>query len=241
MASSTIRKDNITKQLDCLNLNFSIFNAVNGKESKHPLFNMYDDNLSQTYRGKSLSKGQLGCYASHYLLWQKCIELNHPIIILEDDALIYPKPFMDIVNNIELLTKKYECIRLFDNKRPHFFKLKQMILSHTSIYKFSKGHMSTTGYLLTPSGAQKLLQHSNKWYMAVDIYMDRFWVNQLECYGTVPACLTNDPIFDSDIGYGKKAPRSLRCKIKREIFNLKELMRRESANIKFILQMTFKR
>ena len=68
MTSSTIRKENITKQLDCLNLNFSVFNAVNGKESNHPLFSMYDDQLSQAYRGKSLSKGQLGCYASHYLL-----------------------------------------------------------------------------------------------------------------------------------------------------------------------------
>ncbi|PSU70220.1 epitope biosynthesis protein [Photobacterium phosphoreum] len=241
MASSTIRKENISKQLNCLDLNFSIFNAVNGKESDHPLFAMYDDNLSQTYRGKSLSKGQLGCYASHYLLWQKCIELNQPIIILEDDALIYPKPFMNIVNNVALLTKKYECIRLFDNKRPSFFKLKQLTLPHTSIYKFSKGHMSTTGYLLTPTGAKKLLEHSNKWYMAVDIYMDRFWVNHLECYGTVPACLTNDPAFDSDIGYGKRAPRSLRCKIKREIFNLKELVRREYYNFKFILKMTFKR
>ncbi|WP_305845561.1 glycosyltransferase family 25 protein [Photobacterium kishitanii] len=241
MASSTIRKENITKQLHSLDLNFSIFNAVNGKESDHPLFAMYDDSLSQTYRGKSLSKGQLGCYASHYLLWQKCVELNQPIIILEDDALIYPKPFMDIINNMPLLTKKYECIRLFDNKRSNFFKLKQMILPHTSIYKFSKGHMSTTGYLLTLAGAKKLLKYSNKWYMAVDIYMDRFWVNQLECYGTVPACLTNDPAFDSDIGYGKRAPRSLSCKIKREVFNFKELIRREYYNIKFIFKMIFKR
>ncbi|MEC6824740.1 glycosyltransferase family 25 protein [Photobacterium piscicola] len=239
--SSVHRKENISQQLDQLDLNYSFFDAVNGHNDNHSLFVMYDDKLSQAYRGKSLSKGQLGCYASHYLLWQKCVELNQPIIILEDDALIYPKPFMDIINNIKLLTKKYECIRLFDNKRPHFFKVKQMILPYTSIYKFSKGHMSTTGYLLTPTGAKKLLEHSNKWYMAVDIYMDRFWVNQLECYGTVPACLTNDPIFDSDIGYGKRAPRSISCKIKREIFNLKELVRREYYNFKFILKMTFKR
>jgi GR25 family glycosyltransferase involved in LPS biosynthesis len=27
-----------------------------------------------------------GCFASHYLLWKKCIELNEPILILEHDA-----------------------------------------------------------------------------------------------------------------------------------------------------------
>lgn len=27
-----------------------------------------------------------GCFASHYLLWKKCIELNEPIVVLEHDA-----------------------------------------------------------------------------------------------------------------------------------------------------------
>lgn len=35
-------------------------------------------------------RGELGCYASHYLMWQKCVEINEPIIILEDDIKISP-------------------------------------------------------------------------------------------------------------------------------------------------------
>ena len=93
--------------------------------------------------------------------------------------------------------------------------------------------MSTTGYYLTPEGAKKLIQHSSRWYMAVDIYMDRFWVNQVECYGTIPACLTNDPKFDSEIGYGKKASRSFYTRCKREWFNLTELIKRETHNLRF--------
>ena len=27
------------------------------------------------------------CFASHYLLWEKCVELNEPILILEHDAI----------------------------------------------------------------------------------------------------------------------------------------------------------
>ncbi|WP_025452269.1 glycosyltransferase family 25 protein, partial [Helicobacter pylori] len=37
------------------------------------------------YHAKFMSLGELGCYASHYSLWQKCIELNEAICILEDD------------------------------------------------------------------------------------------------------------------------------------------------------------
>lgn len=33
--------------------------------------------------------GVKGCFMSHYLLWQKCIELGEPIMIFEDDVVFY--------------------------------------------------------------------------------------------------------------------------------------------------------
>ncbi|EJN6959563.1 glycosyltransferase family 25 protein [Photobacterium damselae] len=230
LPSSIERKENISKQLRQLDLSFELFKAVNGHKESSPLFKLYDEELSQQCRGKSLSKGQLGCYASHYLLWQKCVELNKPIIILEDDALIYPEPFLDIIENADKLAERFECIRLFDNKRKTFRHAVEYPLPHTAVHKFSKGHMSATGYFLTPTGAKKFLTHSQAWYLAVDIYMDRFWVNDVNVYGTVPACLSNDPKFDSDIGYGAKPKRDLYCRFKREVFNLAELFRREYHN-----------
>ncbi|WP_318499127.1 glycosyltransferase family 25 protein [Photobacterium leiognathi] len=228
--SSIERKENIARQLTELGLAFHIFEAVNGHKDKSPLFELYDEKKSQLYRGKTLSKGQLGCYASHYLLWQKCIELGKPIIVLEDDALIYENEFQDLINNIQAIPQHFECIRLFDNKRPSFKHNVEKKLTHTEIHKFNRGHMSATGYFLTPEGAKKFLEHSQSWYLAVDIYMDRFWVNGVDVYGTYPACLTNDPKFESDIGYGSKPKRSLYCRIKREVFNLIELVRRYNHN-----------
>ncbi|CCF80089.1 putative lipopolysaccharide biosynthesis protein [Helicobacter bizzozeronii CCUG 35545] len=40
-----------------------------------------------------MSMGELGCYASHYSLWQKCIQLHEPIAILEDDVHLKPHFF----------------------------------------------------------------------------------------------------------------------------------------------------
>lgn len=93
LPTSTDRKKNISEQLSSMNLEYHLFPAVNGKTDNHPLLSHYDDGLSQKFRSKSLTKGQLGCYASHYLLWEKCVKLNEPIIVIEDDALIYPVPF----------------------------------------------------------------------------------------------------------------------------------------------------
>ena len=226
LVSSTARKANITRQLADLGLAFALFPAVDGRQEEHRLFSKYDKNLNQHYRGKTLNKGQLACYASHYLLWQKCVEINHPIVVLEDDALLYPEPFSEFVRTIDTLRDQFDCIRLFNNKRKAFSSRRVSGLDTVEIHKFNKGHLSTTGYFLTPNGAKKLLQHSERWYMPVDHFMDRFWVNGVECYGTVPACMTNDSKFDSDMGDGERETRSFVARCRREWFNLNELTRR---------------
>ena len=235
LKGSNIRRANISKQLSSLKLDFNIFEAIDGRTSpSHPLLERYNDDLSQTYRAKTLSAGQLGCYASHYLLWQKCAEINQPVIVIEDDALLFKEEILNFIKDIPELPENVECIRLFNNKRRKFSSYSIFECCSTSIHKFTKGHMSATGYFLTPSGAKKLLNNSNEWYMAVDIYMDRFWKHGVECYGTAVPCLTNDPKFDSDIGYEKRtSTRSLFKKCKREWFNLNETIQRHLHNIRF--------
>lgn len=39
--------------------------------------------------GKLSRPGVIGCFYSHYTLWQKCVELNEPIMIFEDDVKFY--------------------------------------------------------------------------------------------------------------------------------------------------------
>ncbi|MGO1191254.1 glycosyltransferase family 25 protein [Vibrio casei] len=228
LTTSLERADNIRHQLNSLNVDWDFFPAVNGHKEDHPLFQRYDDASSQKYRAKSLSKGQLGCYASHYLLWEKCVELNQPIIILEDDSLIDKEIFLDFIENTKYLDEKYECIRLFSHKRKNFSHYMVKNLEKLSIHLFDKGHMSTTGYYIRPSAAKKFLQHSQKWAFAVDIFMDRFWENDVVVYGTIPDCLTNDPQFDSDITYpDHREKRTLSSTIKREIFSASEHLQRK--------------
>jgi GR25 family glycosyltransferase involved in LPS biosynthesis len=44
---------------------------------------------------KAFSPGVRGCFYSHYRLWQKCVELNEPIIIWEDDIVI-ARPYIPV-------------------------------------------------------------------------------------------------------------------------------------------------
>lgn len=236
LESSHERKKHIIAQLDSIKAKFQIFPAINGRESGQAIFDMYDDELSQTYRCKSLTKGQLGCYASHYLLWEKCVELDKPIIIIEDDIVFDKQYFTEFYNLAPKLDEKYECIRLFSNHRRRVSFQNIEKINNLTINRASKGHMRGMGYFLTPDGAKKFLQHSKKWYMAVDIYMDRFWINGVEPFGITPILVKIDPSFESDIGYEKNAKRPFSTRCRRELFNLSETFRRTIHNLKFKLK-----
>lgn len=233
LENSVERKKYISEQLDSMFVNYQIFPAVNGRESKLSILGMYDDDLSQKYRSKSLTKGQIGCYASHYLLWEKCVELNKPIIIIEDDIIIDKKYFSEFYHLIPELNSKYEFIRLSEHRRRKAKFQTIQSIDNLTIHRANKGHMSTMGYFLTPDGAKKFLKNSSKWYMAVDIYMDRFWNHDVEPFGLEPPCVGEDPKFESDIGYEQNVTRSFFSRCRREYFNLSESIKRTIHNVKF--------
>jgi glycosyl transferase family 25 len=79
------------------------FEGVNGQNET-----LLDHNLKVNSKYKkavnSLERvGTVGCFLSHYKLWQRCIELNLPICILEHDVTIHkPFPELDFKDVIKL-------------------------------------------------------------------------------------------------------------------------------------------
>jgi GR25 family glycosyltransferase involved in LPS biosynthesis len=45
--------------------------------------------IGEAHVGKLSRPGVVGCFYSHYALWQRCVELNEPIMIFEDDVKFY--------------------------------------------------------------------------------------------------------------------------------------------------------
>jgi GR25 family glycosyltransferase involved in LPS biosynthesis len=69
--------------------------------------NLYSEEVKKTF----LIPGLIGCFDSHYRLWQKCVELNEPIIIFEDDIIIQrefiPVDWKDVLSVAFSHSKKY--------------------------------------------------------------------------------------------------------------------------------------
>lgn len=231
------RRAAIETQFASLDLEFEFFDAVDGKDG-HELFDHYDPVKVKSIGGKPLTYGQLGCFASHFLIWQRCIASRQPIMVLEDDAQIFPAHFKEFLRSISLLPNSVECVRLFENKARNNQYYPVMELGSLQLGKYLRGHISTTGYYLTPAAAEKLVAYCQIWVEPVDRQMDQFWANGVECYGIDPPCLTHDPEQDSFMPWGdeQKAKRSLRSYINWRSYMLRQKVGRILHNVQYFLR-----
>lgn len=216
------RRESISKQFAEADIPFKFFNAVDGRKEKHSLFNHYNEKKRLLYKGYPMTPGELGCFASHYLLWQKCIENNKPMIIIEDDAQLIPENFISFLTNIALF-KEYEYLRLFVNNRKRKFVPLHSKLGFT-IVEYLRGPGATRGYFITPIAAQKFVTHAKEWTLAVDDYMDQFWFNLVACLGIMPGVVKNETEFESCISANER--KNKKNRLTREIYNLIMSIRR---------------
>ena len=124
--------------------------------------------------------GEIGCIASHHALWERCVSLGEPVIILEHDALMlrpWPEPQWQDVLHLNwrgsiVRRTRWELARQRDIYAP---------VQENSVYRHEfrpydfPGFvaMSTTfGYAIKPHAAQKLLDDAlNDGYLYADRMM----------------------------------------------------------------------
>jgi len=224
LAGSDDRWETTSRRLTALEVPFERFEAVDGRVSPHPLFERHDDKLRQKYRGRALSGGELGCFASHFLLWQRCVELNEPIVVMEDDIIIrdsFPEAVKVASENISKLPYlRFSGIHL---KRRPYKKIDR--LGSFDLVDHIKGPAGTQCYVLSPLAAKAFIQSADVWFLAVDDYMDRYWQHSINCYSLMPfpVGLAN---VETDMVRPKKATRSLKVKLVKACYGLLESLRR---------------
>ena len=106
LPSSVARKEAIREAFRNLEVDLEFFEAVDGRKGlPSDLESLPDDKHRIYFRSRPLSPGEKGCYASHYKLWQKCVELNEPILILENDC--FPTKANAIKKNIFFIMLRF--------------------------------------------------------------------------------------------------------------------------------------
>jgi glycosyl transferase family 25 len=232
------RRTAMQRQLDALNtVKYEFFDGVHGREQPdHYLFQKYDARRRAAVKGKSnpLKLSQLGCFASHYLLWERCIHNNAPIIVLEDDAVVLPC-FADFYARAMTLAGKHGLIWLNESTKAP--RQKDLVLEQSGPFKIKKRmgvHTGAVGYLLTPSSARALVEYCSTWVYPVDDSMARFYDHKVESIVMEPACVAHNDAFESTINDAASKPkRTIADRLARESSNLKDAIKRSLHNARF--------
>ncbi|CRF51610.1 Beta-1,4-galactosyltransferase [Helicobacter heilmannii] len=130
--------------------------------------------------GIPMSLGELGCFASHYSLWQRCIDLRESICVLEDDIVLEPH-FFDSLEYIQTIINRLHWVRLM-----HLF-VNQIHATPTQIPNiFAINHPTygsgTQGYIINPKAAKAFVRASKHWVMPVDCVMENTYLHGIKNY-----------------------------------------------------------
>lgn len=150
---------------------------LNHNDILHPIFFEGIVDLKST-PPEFFSKGSYGCALSHFKLWEECINLDEPIIICEDDAILHSslnvisKNFLNSNKNVDLihfgcnydsivdveLSANHRLISCFSNCVITEKDINDFKISDPSTHFFKlRNSFGMMCYLITPQGAKKLL------------------------------------------------------------------------------------
>lgn len=121
--------------------------------------------------GKMSAPGVKGCFYSHYNLWKKCVELNEPIVIWEDDIVLsrsfQPVEWDDVL--VVALGHPTKSLRYM-----------QYLETPTGDPKAEEYHQSSMpgccGYAIKPHAAKKLLKTYKNTYLPADNAINQYHV-----------------------------------------------------------------
>lgn len=150
------RRDFQQNQLSKLGLEFEFLDAT----SIHDLNEATYKKHYQDWQ-RPLKTTEVACYYSHRRAWDRVIQSNKPVLILEDDALLskcVPALLKD------LLSRKDADLINFENRGRKKFVSRsgEPIVCNSKLLRLYQDRTGAAGYILWPSGAKKLIQCEGK-------------------------------------------------------------------------------
>ena len=187
LSSSTSRQERCAAMLDKAGLEYSFWDAVDGRLlGADETAQVYDAKRNRTHFKRPLSGSEIGCYMSHLTLWAHIAGLEAPgALILEDDALIDPTlpGFLGALEgyDIDALYLKIDGVR----GTPDPDSAQGEIAGHR-LHLARKFAPRTTGYVLGRGAAKRLAAYQDRFFRPVDMDLKHYWEHQVPIYTVTP-------------------------------------------------------
>jgi GR25 family glycosyltransferase involved in LPS biosynthesis len=171
----------LLKNLELID-NYEIYKAVDGKELSETEINkllsitsLHSLNVEANNHKNIRTKGAIGCYLSHYNLWNEMIKRNYDNILIIEDDVEAEYNYDEIITFINSIPSNYNIALLswftlwFDKLENK--KNKKVINEYWDQYK-SINMFGTAVYMLNKEGAKKLIKNALPINYQVDAYIN---------------------------------------------------------------------
>ncbi len=182
--SATTRMAFQSNQLHRLGLKYERLPAYQIKDKANETYVKYH----ATWQ-RPLNMGEVSCFFSHKIAWDKVIEADSPMLILEDDALL-TESVASLLDELDKL-KNVDYVNLEargTNKKKLLAKKATQRFGDIEMIRLYQGRSGAAGYVMWPSGAKKLLaKMENEGIAIADKFINSD--NKLLAYQIEPAVI----------------------------------------------------
>lgn len=136
----------------------------------------YDADAVGRNKGRQLTDGEIGCYSSHFSIWQEIIaEGWRQCIVLEDDTIV-DWAFLARIAATNLAAHDIRYLRLYAKTPIWHRTVRKNFLQHARTVVELVGHAyGTQAYAITIEGARALSAACRTVRRPIDDEMDRSW------------------------------------------------------------------
>lgn len=204
LRSAAARRAAFAERAKAIALRWRFFDACAGLADGMEI----DELAVRRAKGRALTPGEIGCYASHFSIWREMLNRDvRQAIVLEDDTLV-DWAYLERLAATDLGALGIDYLRLY-SKRPTWQRVvRRDFLQHSRAVVELIGHAyGTQGYAITREGARRLAEHCRVVRRPIDDAMDRSWA-----HGVPNLALFPPPILEatvaSEIGAARFASQS---------------------------------
>ena len=189
LARAEGRRAAMRARLDKLGADYEIVDAVDGATLTA---DDYGDNILRRDKfrrkfGREILDGEIGCYLSHYRLWERMVAEKIPsALVLEDDT-DWDEDLLAVADDIDNLDWAWGVVLLSNMERK---KIRGRVLApvgdNRQVLLCSKRRVTTAGYVISQMGAWALLQYCREITAPIDMSYGEWWQSEIPFYAVSP-------------------------------------------------------
>lgn len=151
--------------------------------------------------------GEKGCYASHLRACEYLLASQAPALVVLEDDVALDASFAEVLDAVAALPPDgWDVVKLYsrDGERP---RDQRPLTPHHRLITYRRVPSMSNGYVLSRSGARKLLDARRPFGRPVDVDVRYWWECDLRVLGVVPAVVTMGPASEASSIWGGDRPR----------------------------------